>query len=76
MKKNSSDESANLEVFRSAPVGQAVLKNAIPAMAAMLMVLVSDCSPGQAPEVPLMTFSFQPYTFVSFGTKPPVRAAS
>ena len=40
MKKNSSDESANLEVFRSAPVGQAVLKNAIPAMAAMLMVLV------------------------------------
>ena len=38
--KNSSDESANLEVFRSAPVGQAVLKNAIPAMAAMLMVLV------------------------------------
>ena len=29
-----------LEVFRSAPVPKAVLKNTIPAMAAMLMVLI------------------------------------
>ncbi|MBO5998622.1 MAG: MATE family efflux transporter [Lachnospiraceae bacterium] len=30
----------NLEVFRSAPVPQAIMKNALPAMAAMLMVLI------------------------------------
>ena len=29
-----------LEVFRSVPVSKAVLKNAVPAMVAMLMVLV------------------------------------
>lgn len=32
--------SNDLDIFRSMPVGRAVLKNAIPAMAAMLMVLV------------------------------------
>lgn len=34
------NESKSMEVFHNAPVSQAVLKNAIPAMAAMLMVLV------------------------------------
>lgn len=34
------ENSKELEIFRSAPVGQAVLKNALPAMAAMLMVLI------------------------------------
>lgn len=38
MKK--SDETANLDVFQNAPVWKAVFKNALPAMAAMLMVLV------------------------------------
>ena len=33
-------EEKSLETFRSAPVPKAVLKNALPAMAAMLMVLV------------------------------------
>lgn len=37
MKKNQVD---SLEVFKSAPIGQAVLKNTIPAMVAMLMVLI------------------------------------
>ena len=35
-----SNETANLDVFQNAPVWKAVLKNALPAMAAMLMVLV------------------------------------
>ena len=34
------NEEKSLEVFRNAPVGQAVLKNALPAIVAMLMVLV------------------------------------
>lgn len=34
------DDKKTLEMFRSAPVGQAVLKNTLPAMAAMLMVLI------------------------------------
>lgn len=34
------NDSKSMEVFHNAPVSQAVLKNAIPAMAAMLMVLV------------------------------------
>lgn len=34
------NNSKSMEVFHNAPVSQAVLKNAIPAMAAMLMVLV------------------------------------
>lgn len=34
------EENKNLEVFRSMPVPKAVMKNALPAMAAMLMVLV------------------------------------
>ena len=33
-------ENKNLEVFSNAPVPQAVLKNVLPAMAAMLMVLI------------------------------------
>ena len=33
-------ENKNLEVFRNAPVPQAVLKNVLPAMAAMIMVLI------------------------------------
>ena len=33
-------QKSSLEVFESAPVGQAVMKNTIPAMIAMLMVLV------------------------------------
>ncbi|MBO5112765.1 MAG: hypothetical protein J6C12_05400 [Lachnospiraceae bacterium] len=33
-------ENKNLEVFRKAPVPQAVLKNVLPAMAAMIMVLI------------------------------------
>ena len=41
MKKTEGNhESANLDIFEKAPVPQAVLKNALPAMAAMLMVLV------------------------------------
>ena len=35
-----SSNSKSMEVFETMPVGQAVLKNALPAMAAMLMVLV------------------------------------
>lgn len=38
--KQQKSETDNLKVFRDAPVWKAVLKNAIPAMAAMLMVLV------------------------------------
>lgn len=38
--KQNSDTNQSMEVFRSAPVSTAVLKNAIPAMAAMLMVLI------------------------------------
>lgn len=38
--KQKNDEAANLEVFQNAPIWKAVLKNALPAMAAMLMVLV------------------------------------
>lgn len=34
------DNQKSMEVFSKAPVPQAVLKNALPAMAAMLMVLV------------------------------------
>lgn len=34
------EENKNLEVFRTMPVPKAVMKNALPAMAAMLMVLV------------------------------------
>lgn len=34
------DHKKSMEVFHNAPVPQAVLKNALPAMAAMLMVLV------------------------------------
>lgn len=34
------NDSKSLEVFSSAPVGKAVIQNAVPAMAAMLMVLV------------------------------------
>lgn len=34
------EEDKNLEVFRDAPVGTAVMKNALPAMASMLMVLI------------------------------------
>ena len=30
----------SLEIFKSAPIGQAVLKNTIPAMVAMMMVLI------------------------------------
>lgn len=37
MKENKAD---SLEIFESAPIGQAVMKNTIPAMAAMLMVLI------------------------------------
>ena len=33
-------ENKNLEVFSNAPVPQAVLKNVLPAMAAMIMVLI------------------------------------
>ena len=33
-------ENKNLEVFSNAPVPQAVLKNVLPAMAAMVMVLI------------------------------------
>ena len=33
-------ETDNLEIFRSAPIWQAVLKNTVPAMMAMLMVLI------------------------------------
>ena len=33
-------EDKNMEVFKSAPVPQAVLRNVLPAMAAMLMVLI------------------------------------
>ena len=33
-------ENNNLEVFSNAPVPQAVLKNVLPAMAAMIMVLI------------------------------------
>lgn len=32
-------QKSSLEVFESAPVGQAVMKNTIPAMVAMMMVL-------------------------------------
>ena len=34
------DEKKTMEIFEKAPVPVAVLKNAVPAMAAMLMVLV------------------------------------
>ena len=34
------DNTKSMEVFSKAPVSKAVLKNALPAMAAMLMVLV------------------------------------
>lgn len=34
------ENNKNLEVFSSMPVPKAVMKNALPAMAAMLMVLV------------------------------------
>lgn len=34
------DNERSTEVFEKAPVGQAVLQNALPAMAAMLMVLI------------------------------------
>lgn len=37
MKEKKND---SLEVFESAPIGQAVMKNTIPAMVAMLMVLI------------------------------------
>lgn len=37
MKEKQTD---SLEIFKSAPIGQAVLKNAIPAMVAMMMVLI------------------------------------
>lgn len=37
MKEKQTD---SLEIFKSAPIGQAVLKNTIPAMVAMLMVLI------------------------------------
>ena len=40
MAKEKKQKKDSLEVFRDAPVGQAVLKNAIPAMLAMLMVLI------------------------------------
>ena len=36
MKEKQTD---SLEIFKSAPIGQAVLKNTIPAMVAMMMVL-------------------------------------
>ena len=38
--KVSAMENKNLEVFRNAPVPKAVLKNVLPAMAAMVMVLI------------------------------------
>ena len=34
------DEKKTMEIFEKAPVPVAVLKNAVPAMAAMLMVLI------------------------------------
>jgi len=34
------EQKSSLEVFESAPIGQAVMKNTIPAMVAMLMVLI------------------------------------
>lgn len=34
------DEKKTVEIFEKAPVPTAVLKNAVPAMAAMLMVLI------------------------------------
>ena len=37
MKEKQTD---SLEIFKSAPIGQAVLKNTIPAMVAMMMVLI------------------------------------
>ncbi|MGP1404270.1 MAG: MATE family efflux transporter [Catonella sp.] len=37
MKENQTD---SLEIFKSAPIGQAVLKNTVPAMVAMMMVLI------------------------------------
>ena len=40
MQKKHNEKSNALQLFHSAPVPQAVLKNALPAMAAMLMVLV------------------------------------
>lgn len=40
MLKNNVNKSNSLELFHSAPPAQAVLKNALPAMVAMLMVLV------------------------------------
>lgn len=40
MEKKMEMENKNLEVFSNAPVPQAVLKNVLPAMAAMIMVLI------------------------------------
>ena len=38
------EQNQSLEIFEKAPVRQAVLKNALPAMAAMLMVLIYNLS--------------------------------
>lgn len=42
-------ENKNLEVFSKDPVPQAVLKNVLPAMVAMLMVLISCFLTGALP---------------------------